>query len=127
MAHNADEPSVALSLVAVGQEGQGKPSPEPSNKLLRKDYTRVKNAALILETLFEKGSNSKNRTLLHTFNSTTSSGPVVDELIEIGAIDVLPLKRSGTKWISISPKGRNIVKHWRRFIAAFNGGKEKWE
>jgi len=85
------------------------------------DFIRVKNAALILETLFERGSNSKNKILLHTFNSTSRCGPIVDELIEIGAITVTPLRRE-CRWLGLSPKGRNIVKHWRGFLAAFNGG-----
>jgi len=116
---HAEEPSNAQSLVAMGREGQGKPSPEPSFNI--HDFTRVKNAALILKTLIEKGSNTKSKTILHTFNSSSRCGPIVDELIDVGAIEILNL-RGDRNWISISPKGRNIVKHWRRFLAAFNGG-----
>jgi len=84
------------------------------------DFTRVKNAALILETLMERGSNTKNKTLLHTFNSGSRGRCLFDELIEIGAIEKTQL-RGDRNWVNISPKGRRIVKQWRHFIASFNG------
>jgi len=115
---------VAQPQTRESMEGQGPTIPEPSFNI--HDFTRVKNAALILKTLIEKGSNTKSKTILHTFNSSSRCGPIVDELIDVGAIEILNL-RGDRNWISISPKGRNIVKHWRKFIATFNGGKETWE
>ena len=103
------------------KEDQGLVTPEPSIPFKVSDFTRVKNAALILETLTERGSNTKSSILLHTFNTSGRYLHLVDELIEIGAIDKIQL-RGDRNWISVSSKGRQIVKHWRQFIATFNGG-----
>jgi len=86
------------------------------------DYTRVKNAALLLATLDERGSNTRHKTIIHTFNTSNwRYAAVIEDLIGIDAVDNMGLNGDRT-WISITDKGRRILRNWRKFIKSFNGG-----
>jgi predicted transcriptional regulator len=86
------------------------------------DFFRVKNATLLLGTLEERGSNTRNKTIINTFNTSNwRYAAVIEDLIGVGAIDNMVLRGDRT-WISITDKGRRILRNWRRFIASFNGG-----
>ena len=101
-------------------EGQGLVHLEPSFKV--DDFFRVKNAALLLSTLEERGSNTRNKTIIYTFNTSNwRYAAVIEDLIIVGAIDNMVLRGDRT-WISITDKGRRILRNWRRFIGSFNGG-----
>jgi len=123
VAFHAEEPSNAQSLVAVGREGQGKPSPEPSNIYIMDDARLVK---IIL-------ARSENELTIidHFMQEIYSTAPRIKEVTSICEATVYrSLKKLRERGIihivgKIKPpdtKGGPAINIWK-----ITGVNKKWE